>query len=479
MEQHSRHTSQALVRPTTGDPAAWRTYWQTQDQGWRTEREISLERQEELRRCLEIVPDIVRGIYPFKGMKLERADVEWLLAMHDAGQGLVNWANEQNEQNEQKRQRFGLDMRGADLRRTDLHGLPLTKLRGGLTFSEYLDATEAQCNGAAVLLEGANLLRAQLKGANLLKAQLKGANLRKAQLEGTDLQVAQLKGANLEEAQLEGAYLQWAELEGANLRGAWLEGANLQWAQLDRADLREAELEGANLRGAQLEGADLREAQLERACLGGIKLGNKQRIGPCFADAQWGNANLAVVDWSQVSRLGDEREARRRKTGDGKKKERRTRLREYQAAVRANRQLALALQAQGLNEEAARFAYRAHRLQRIVFRRQRKFGRYLFSSFLNLLAGYGYKPGRSVLAYLVVIVGFMMLYLLNAQFVAPHLRWDEALVLSVSSFHGRGFFAQDISLGDTYARLAAAEAVIGIIIEISFIATFTQRFLGK
>jgi hypothetical protein len=28
-------------------------------------------------------------------------------------------------------------------------------------------------------------------------------------------------------------------------------------------------------------------------------------------------------------------------------------------------------------------------------------------------------------------------------------------------------------------ELAAAEAVVGLLIEISFIATFTQRFLGK
>jgi len=73
----------------------------------------------------------------------------------------------------------------------------------------------------------------------------------------------------------------------------------------------------------------------------------------------------------------------------------------------------------------------------------------------------------------------MGFYLLNAHFVTPHLGWDEALVLSVSSFHGRSFFSQDIMLGDTYARLAAAEAVIGLVIEISFIATFTQRFFGR
>jgi hypothetical protein len=201
-------------------------------------------------------------------------------------------------------------------------------------------------------------------------------------------------------------------------------------------------------------------------------------VGPRLADTQWGVTNLAVVDWSQVTKPGDEWEAKQKMTTDGKKKEKAERLNDYRAAARANRQLAVALQAEGLSEETARFAYRAQRLQRVVLRRQKKIGQYLFSGFLDLLAGYGYKPGRSVIAYLVIIFGFMGLYLLNAHFVLPHLRWDEALVLSVNSFHGRGFFSQDISLGDTYARLAAAEAVIGLIIEISFIATFTQRFFG-
>ncbi len=57
--------------------------------------------------------------------------------------------------------------------------------------------------------------------------------------------------------------------------------------------------------------------------------------------------------------------------------------------------------------------------------------------------------------------------------------WDEALVLSISSFHGRGFFTSGISLSDTLARLAAGEAIIGLLIEVTFIATSTQRFFGK
>lgn len=86
---------------------------------------------------------------------------------------------------------------------------------------------------------------------------------------------------------------------------------------------------------------------------------------------------------------------------------------------------------------------------------------------------------RSAIAYVLIICFFAGAYLFNAQFAAPHLTWDEALVLSISAFHGRGFFTSGISLGDMLARLAAGEAVIGLLIELTFIATFTQRFFAR
>src|SRR5690242_6345517 len=73
---------------------------------WRTEPEIGPARQEQLARCLATTPDITRGIYPFKGMKLSRADVEWLLAAHENGRGPGARSDEQ-QQNRQ-----GLDLRG-------------------------------------------------------------------------------------------------------------------------------------------------------------------------------------------------------------------------------------------------------------------------------------------------------------------------------------------------------------------------------
>ncbi len=151
------------------------------------------------------------------------------------------------------------------------------------------------------------------------------------------------------------------------------------------------------------------------------------------------------------------------------------RLEEFQSTVRANRRLAIALQGQGLNEVAARFAYRAQLLQCKVFWYQRKVGQYLFSLFLDLLAGYGYKPGRSFIAYALVVSVFATIY----HLLGVHLAWNEAIVISMTAFHGRGFFPDQFHPGDPQALVAAIEAFVGLLIEVTFIATLTQRLFGK
>jgi uncharacterized protein YjbI with pentapeptide repeats len=443
------------AQPAPDDQEGWRAYWKERQQPWRTEPEIDTQRQEELAKRRAIVPDWEKGIYPFGGMRLIRADIEWLLATHENGRGPVEWSDVS------QRERSGLDLRRADLHELNLTGLPLARLIGGLDSDTWRVATDEQRRLAGVILIGANLSEARLEGAILAWAQLEGANLFRVQLERTNLSEARLERTNLSEARL----------EGANLIGARLEGA----------DLSEARLGGAILAWARLEGVDLR----------GVILADPQGIGPYLVDVRWDGTILAVVDWSRVNILGEEDDAQRTKDQAGQIKNKRQRLVGYREAVRANRQLAVALQAQGLNEEAAHFAYRANVLQRKVLwlqmvqpkrslrQRSRKLNAWVFSHLLNLVAGYGYRPRRSFLAYLLVILSFMGLYLLTSQFTMPHLRWDEALVLSLSSFHGRGFFPQTITLGDPYARLAVTEAVLGLFIEISFIATFTQRFFGK
>jgi Pentapeptide repeats (8 copies) len=401
----------ALQRPVNDDKEAWKKYWQAQGQPWRTESEIDVERQKYLADRRYITPNIEQGIYPFKDIKLNRADVEWLLATHENGRGPVDW----DTGGQWKRD--SLDLRGADLRQANLFGLPLARMRGGLTLKESREATDEQRSLAAVHLQEAILYTAQLQGAILT------------------------------------------------------------FAQLQNADLRHAQLQNANLYGARLPNADLRMTDLDHATLDYVTFSDQVYGCTCFADIKWGEVNLALVDWGPVTRLGDERVARQEQEHPGTRFPT-IRDDQYREAVRANRQLAVVLRAQGLNEEADHFAYRAHMLQRVVLRRQRKFGRYLFSGFLDLLAGYGYRPGRSVIWYLIIIFGFALAY---ATF--GHLPFlPDSLVFSLTSFHGRGFFpglGSENSLHNPLVIMAAFEAVVGLLIEISFIATFTQRFFGK
>ena len=88
--------------------------------------------------------------------------------------------------------------------------------------------------------------------------------------------------------------------------------------------------------------------------LAGISLGDETYGFVPLADLNWGSANLTEVDWTQVHRLGDEYATQWKLPI------------EYQAAIRANRQLATELQAQGLDEDAAHFAYRAHVNKRLM-----------------------------------------------------------------------------------------------------------------
>lgn len=563
--QQTPQTAPMQSQPMPTSPKGWHEYWQAKGFPWRTEPEIDTKRQEELNKRRNIVPDIEKRVYPFKGMKLNRADVEWLLATHENGRGPVDWSDEW------QRKRKGLDLRGAILCQADLQALPLACLIGGISSEEVMhlllarhldegrihlesaDLRYAHLEGARLRhahLEFADLYEAHLEDAELSLARLESAWLDKAYLRNTKLHYAHLIAANLDEAYLDGAdlsqadakgaFLDRAHLEKADLSSAHLEKASLKGTFLNNANLRYAELAGANLYNAHLQGANLLEAHFEgkRMQTDDLKRARKWFHGPrwrgmedvinsseeweelqeefpeellpadlsgaffdsatrletaylgdrkygfvSLADVSWGDINLSIVNWADVKMLGDERIARQRKKNGDK----RERVRAYQQAVRANRQLAVALLNQGLNEDAARFSYRAQVLQRKVFwfqllqprlsfwQRFRPLGAWLFSWFLSLIAGYGYKLMRSFGAYVLIISTFTILYL----WLSPQLAWYEAIVVSMTAFHGRGFSPSTFSPGDPLSIASAFEAFVGLIIEVTFIATLTQRFFGK
>lgn len=310
-------------------------HWQQQGQPWRTEPEIDVERQQNLDARRHRIFKEGKFISPLKDFSLSRADIEWLLATHENGQGPVFW-NEPGQ-----RERRGLYLSGVDWRGVDLSELPLAK---------------------------ADLSNAHLEEAKLVHAHLENATLYDAFLERADLTSAHLQEAILVDAHLQGGSLNSTHLEGTWLAHAHLEGADLSSCFFDV------------------------ETKLHKVTFYSQKMG-----GAILADVRWGDVNLAVVDWSVLSILGDEVGADQYKTGD-KELEQILHLEFLERATRAYRQLSIVLRNQGLNDEANRFAYRAQLMQRIVYRRQKKYWRYLGSLFLDLLTGYGYKPLRSFIA---------------------------------------------------------------------------------
>jgi hypothetical protein len=283
--------------------------------------------------------------------------------------------------------------------------------------------------------------------------------------------------AHLEKANLSGANLVGAKLSSSNLVDTVLSNTNLR-----RANLYQVHLERADLTSAQLGGASLIECFFDSATrLKDITLGNDKDGFAYLVDAHWAVVNLAVIDWSAIRVLGEEPTLEKGRRFGFRPKVTKTPMKNYLSAVRAYRQLAVVLRNQGLNEDAARFAYRAQLMQRKAFWYQgkRKIRQYLFSLFLDLLAGYGYKPWRSFVTYLLVITTFAAAYFIIGHTVGPALSPLGSFIFSMTSFHGRGFFPGGIGLDDPLTVLAALEAFVGLLIEVTFIATLTQRLFGK
>ncbi len=321
-------------------------------------------------------------------------------------------------------------------------------------------------------MQGQYVPATDLRDVNLSGANLQGVSLIMADLANARLRGANLKGARLVDVNFTGARLRGADLSNTSLRFANFTSAHCYMVSLTGADLSYANLEGARLARANFSSADLTGARFDVASILSESTFDDNTI---LRDVTWNGVPLARVDWSQVRRLGDEIPVQ---AATGRKE----RIQECRDAVRAYNGLASALRAQGLAVPASYFRLREQRLSRRTLRLERRYGAWLFSAVIDLVSGYGEQPGRAFVAYLAVVSAFAAVYWSVSNFLradSARLRWYEAIVLSISSFHGRGFFPSMIGLGDPLAVIAALEAVIGLFIELIFIATFSRRFLGN
>jgi len=382
---------------------------------------------------------------------------------------------------------------------------------------------------------GSNLAGVDFVGADLRGARFDGTILRNANLDGVDMSrpstywrdwlksrvrtffLLQLVGIILLSALalLPGA-LPWSVLNGTTaIPTIWIVMfgigmvtylalafiGTLNYADLDTVrevlsrslDLTGASLRHANCRYANFAGATLADTDLEgtdcfRADLSGIDCRHAHLLGTNFS-----SANLSLARFDSVSSLRDvlldsQTKLTRAVWDDTPvtREESGSRLADqvefYRDASRVYRSVALALRSLGHYNQAAAYRILERRMERSALLLELKVTSYLGSLVLDLVAGYGEQPGRIFIAYVSVITTFTAGYwwVTNSpRGQSSPLQWYEALVLSLSSFHGRGFFPSTLSLGDPVAVLAAIEAVIGLFIELTLIATFSRRFLGS
>jgi hypothetical protein len=282
-----------------------------------------------------------------------------------------------------------------------------------------------------------------------------------------------------------------ANFSGAIISGIPLKGLYLHQANLHETIFYDSDLSGAHLERSDLSGADLRACQMNEATrLDHILINEHTLLG----DIRWNGTPLSRVNWTAIQhgqelRLGDEDLIASSGDGvtDGTPKTHAERIQAIRNVIRAYQGLGYALRAQNLRKEASQCRLRERRLERRSYFLAGGPGGALagFGSWLlDVVSGYGEIPARTFGAYVLVIGLFAGLnfILTNTEkvgsSVAP-LSWDEALVLSLTSFHGRGFFPGYLQLNDWIARVGATEAVIGLFIELVFIATFSRRFLAE
>ncbi len=423
--------------------ADWNAHWRERGQPWRTEPEIDTGRQAELERRRAIMADVIEGSFPFKDLRLSRGDIEWLLATHEDGRGPVDPTDPAQGD------RVGLDLRGADLSYLGLSNLPLARTGGNGPRTAYSDLTQEQRRRGAINLHGATLSEAHLEESLLDYSDMGHVNLTGAHLEGSNLWAV-----NLSEANCDGAHF-----EGADLWNAHLEGAFLYRSFFQRARLHEAYLAGAHINQLHLTDED--------------------GVGPFVADMHWEGVNLSVVNWSQIGLLGDDTWALQPDL-HGVQNDPAMRKQSFKSAIRANQQVALALQAQGMTDEANRFSYRSRVLHRkaLALYGQRRLAQYLLSLLLDALTGYGYRMSRMVAAYVVLILVFAAFYYGFSQGDGGHLGLSGAAVQSITAFHGRVFSA-GIKPNSPQSVVTAVEAITGFLFEGVFIAMLAQRVFGR
>lgn len=162
----------------------------------------------------------------------------------------------------------GADLRGANLESAQVHG---ARFEGAKLESCKLPGSLTECHFTGIDLRGRDFWGHQLDWVSFDSADLRGADLRETELMGATLQHADLRDANLSGAGFICADLTETRLHGAKLDGCDLSMAFLVDTRLAGADLTEVEFDRTVLANVDLSrAAGLRGARHEAGSMIGI-----------------------------------------------------------------------------------------------------------------------------------------------------------------------------------------------------------------
>ena len=420
---------------------------------------------------------------------------------------------------------MGADLSGADLSQADLEGAQLhyakltgASLRGANLRAANLSHTDARyCLLSDADATDANLLHADLRGALLTGASLCGATLKNARFDAaTDLSRVHLIQSQHSRTADNPAFLVDVNWGDANLTG--IDWELLTWISEERP-LRQATLTRAKIQNAKKR---LDEVVFNLETLQPIEIFNHIKRVFLKSNSLTPRPNLTAAEWGQLQVLWEwvakwsplvEESVKLEKYLQDQMVMFPSELFHAQVdSARAYRQLGNILRDQGRISDSARFAYRALKLERLIPRRYQQLATFtaghqessrlaranrwlsmktasawrravaegrIFSSFLvDLVCGYGYRPLRAFAAYFVVVLAFAGAYALAGM--RPFL---NAIVFSITSFHGRGFaeLLGPLEKASPYRAIdiAAVEAFVGLLMEVVLVATFTRRLFDR
>ncbi len=312
---------------------------------------------------------------------------------------------------------------------------------------------------------------ADLSGWNLegLKLSNKGniANLQNANFSRANLENINLASANLEKAYFGGTNLKNAILRESVLKGAYLRGAILENATLHKSCLQGADMIGANLQNAKLWSSNLQRAKLQRTNLKNTGFNEKTILHDVnWYQCQIDNSTLKLADNQLDKKVIQE------KNND------------YKKAREVYRNLKNYFRQEGMFNISGEYYYREKLMETKCNWKNKKYFKWTFNMFFNLVAGYGERPGRVIIWWAGIIFSFAYIYYhcngiyngIAYNITSYNPKFLETLYFSIVTFTTLGF-GDLVPKPGFFQLLASFEALLGAIFMAMFIFVFARKMI--